>query len=81
MDADVQSAVRYSSMIHDKKDNVVKLKWLHVEGAFGILCFGHFLSILIFFLEVGYYKLCRISDKNIKNKYVKSSRMFNIYTE
>lgn len=56
MDSHVQRAVRYYSITHDKKDNVVKLKWLHVEGAFGILCLGYLLSIVSLCLEIIYYK-------------------------
>lgn len=55
MDSDVQSAVKYYRLAHDKKSDVKKLKWMHVEGAFGLLCLGHFLSILIFLLEILYY--------------------------
>lgn len=64
MDAEVQKAVRYYSMTHDKKDNVVKLKWLHVEGAFGILYLGQLLSILFLILEIFFYKL--IPHRNMK---------------
>lgn len=58
MDADVQSAVKYYSITHDKKNNV-KLKWLHVEGAFGILCLGHFFSVVILILETIYFNFIK----------------------
>lgn len=57
MDSHVQRAVRFYSVTHDKKNNVVKLKWLHVEGAFGILCLGHVLCILVFCIEIVYYTI------------------------
>lgn len=52
MNSEVQKAVKYYYSRHNQKHKVVKLRWTHVEGAFGILCVGHGLSLIIFVLEM-----------------------------
>lgn len=64
MDPEVQKVVRLYSITHDKKKNFVKLQWLHVEGAFGILCLGHIIGFIVFCIEIFHFKF----DEQKKHK-------------
>ncbi|KAJ8981078.1 hypothetical protein NQ317_015301 [Molorchus minor] len=52
MDSIVQKAVKYYYYRHKEEHTLVKLKWVHVEGAFGALCIGCIISIFVFILEI-----------------------------
>lgn len=71
MDSGVQKAVKYYYH-HHQEHTIIKLKWGHVQGAFGILCLGYITSIAVFVLEVFSRKLknkpCSVG---FKRKYVK----------
>ncbi|XP_030764855.1 glutamate receptor 3-like [Sitophilus oryzae] len=58
LDQTVQKAVKYY-LHHQNRQNIVKLKMIHVEGAFGILCFGYLFASVIFVLEIIYYNFSR----------------------
>ncbi|KAJ8924147.1 hypothetical protein NQ315_006931 [Exocentrus adspersus] len=45
MDSKVQNAVRH--YYHHQDRNVVKLEWSHVQGAFGALCLGYCISLIV----------------------------------
>lgn len=57
MDQNVQKAIRYRQKVHE----IVQLKLLHVQGAFGILIFGCLIASLVFLFELTYKKLSKIS--------------------
>ncbi|KAF7286800.1 hypothetical protein GWI33_004205 [Rhynchophorus ferrugineus] len=57
MDQTVQKAVKY--YFHHHAKTIIKLKMAHVQGAFGILCLGYILALILFILEVIYYNLLR----------------------
>ncbi|CAH1955471.1 unnamed protein product [Acanthoscelides obtectus] len=48
MDSNVQKAMRYDR----RQQTVHKLKLTNVEGAFAILCLGHLISLIVFFVEL-----------------------------
>lgn len=48
MDSRVQQAVKY----YHQNRMIVKLNWSHVQGAFGMLCLGYIMSIVVYLLEV-----------------------------
>ncbi|KAF5307157.1 hypothetical protein FQR65_LT00673 [Abscondita terminalis] len=58
MNLRVQNIVAYYRASQTKEPHpvVMKLRWLHVEGAFGILIGGYVFSILYFLIEVFYSK-------------------------
>lgn len=59
MDPTVQKAVKYESL--QGGNNVVKLKWMHVQGAFAALALGSALGFIVFILElVQFYLNCNV---------------------
>ncbi|KAF5283307.1 hypothetical protein FQA39_LY17354 [Lamprigera yunnana] len=58
MNSRVQNIVGYyrASQTKEPDHPVVKLQWIHVEGAFGILILGYILSAICFIIELIYYK-------------------------
>ncbi|KAK5648841.1 hypothetical protein RI129_003733 [Pyrocoelia pectoralis] len=70
MDSKVQEIVAYyrASQVKESDSTVVKLTWVHVEGAFGILLSGFLLSIICFVVEVVYKKK---TTYNMHKEYLK----------
>ncbi|CAH1236162.1 unnamed protein product [Diabrotica balteata] len=62
-----------------RTSTIGKLKWTHVEGAFGVLIFGQLIGFLVFLFELGaaWYKTGKetIKDKDNQN------RMREIYSD
>ncbi|KAL1513946.1 hypothetical protein ABEB36_003284 [Hypothenemus hampei] len=55
----VQKVVKYLNH-HSRQEYVVKLKMMHVQGAFGILIFGSILAFLVFLSELFHYKFYKL---------------------
>lgn len=51
MDMSVQRGIYYYSH-HTDQQSVVKLKWVHVEGAFAMLTIGLLAATLVFMIEM-----------------------------
>lgn len=54
MDGKVQKVVKY--YYHHSDQNVVKLKWMHLEGAFAALAMGYLIGSIIFLCEILAYR-------------------------
>ncbi|XP_014254794.1 uncharacterized protein LOC106669670 isoform X4 [Cimex lectularius] len=55
----LQTALKLSESSGHELDHPVKLKLIHVQGAFILLCFGSSAAIIIFLIEIYYHKLVK----------------------
>jgi hypothetical protein len=66
MDMSVQRGIKFYQHRVQEHD-IVKLKWIHVEGTFAILLIGYAASTITFFIEIAnkrHLRAYRLSENN-----------------
>ncbi|XP_050306285.1 uncharacterized protein LOC126743299 [Anthonomus grandis grandis] len=76
MDPYVQKAVKYFEH-HQQERGIIKLKMLHVQGAFGILVLGNFIALLTFIGEHCYYRFFNQWFSHNKSFLLKNNLYYN----